>query len=243
MNLISENIKNLTSLWKITGELADTYTSGQYFDFVDINYSDWPNRLWLNIDINEDNIESIKKHLLAHPTKLIIPYWDIYQSSSYELLASNGFKKLSEQVGMSLNLTQSYQQTYKMPIKRVADKENALLWEKLFEQSFGYRISHKILLLSYNVINYSIAYYENEPVGIVLLHHNGDAVIGIHSMGVIPKMRKKGFAKQMMIALLNQSIGQGFKHAVLQASSMGKGLYLKLGFEEQFIMKNYALTE
>ena len=62
-------------------------------------------------------------------------------------------------------------------------------------------------------------------------------------MGVIPEMRRKGFAEQMMVNLLHWSTEQQFTYATLQASAMGKGLYLKLGFEEQFTMKNYSLRQ
>lgn len=59
-------------------------------------------------------------------------------------------------------------------------------------------------------------------------------------MGVIPAMRRKGLAEQMMRRILNQSLAQGFRYAMLQASAMGKGLYQKLGFTEQFVLKNYT---
>ncbi len=73
------------------------------------------------------------------------------------------------------------------------------------------------------------------------MHNFPQTIIGIHSMGIIPEMRGKGFAEQMMRTILNQAVEQGFERATLQASSMGKGLYLKLDFEQQFAMSNYGL--
>ena len=243
MNLIQKNIDNLTSLWRKVGEREHAHTSGDDFDFSAINYSEWPNRLWFHHDLNENSLKAAKNQLLSSSTKLIVPYWDIYQSQSYGLLEANGFEKLSEQVGMSLKLTQSYEKIEPLRLEIVTSKESAILWEELFLQAFNYRISHKLLLPGHEDIDYLIAYHKNEPIGTGIFHYSGDAVVGIHSMGIIPEMRRKGFAKQMMINMLSQSSKRGFKYATLQASDMGKGLYLKLGFEEQFIIKNYALRQ
>jgi hypothetical protein len=40
--------------------------------------------------------------------------------------------------------------------------------------------------------------------------------------------------------VLNRAIILGASHVTLQASAMGKGLYDKLGFREDFTIKNYV---
>lgn len=142
---------------------------------------------------------------------------------------------------MSLKLDTPYEKTG-LHMEKVSNKSDALLWEKLFMQVFNYRISTEILLSSYEKIEYLIAYHENEPIGTGILYNDGNKIIGVHSMGIIPTMRRKGLAEQMMINMLDQSVGKGFEYATLQASDNGKGLYLKLGFEEQFTLKNYVLN-
>jgi ribosomal protein S18 acetylase RimI-like enzyme len=241
MDLVQANIENLTSLWRTAG--GRTHISRDDFDFGDIDYSEWPNRLWFHQDINEDSLKKAKIQVLATSTQLVIPYWDIYQSHSYELLEANGFQQIFEQIGMSLKMTQPYEKLETLRIEKVSNKKNAILWEELFMQAFKYRISHKVLISSYEDIDYLIAYHENEPVGTAILYYSGDGLVGIHSMGIIPKKRRMGFAEQMMINLLHQATAKGSKYATLQASNMGKGLYFKLGFEEQFIIKNYALAK
>ncbi|MDN5202686.1 GNAT family N-acetyltransferase [Fulvivirgaceae bacterium BMA10] len=241
MNLIKENVKNLTSLWRIVGDRVHAYTRGDDFDISAITDSEWPNRLWFHHDINERSLKAAKESLLSVSTNLIVPYWDIYQSRSYEFLESNGFEKLFEQVGMSLALTQAYETIGTLQIEKVTSKKTALVWDELFKQAFNYRIHHDLLMSSYMDIDYLIAYHNKQPVGTAILHHSKEAVIGVHAMGIIPEMRRKGFAEQMMLNLLGKATEQGFKYATLQASDLGKGLYLKLGFEEQFIMKNYVL--
>ncbi len=54
-------------------------------------------------------------------------------------------------------------------------------------------------------------------------------------------MRKRGFAEQIMKRLTNMAVENGSEYVTLQASDMGKNIYLQLGFEEQFVIKNYFL--
>lgn len=142
---------------------------------------------------------------------------------------------------MSLKLGRPYKKSEALLLKKVSGEEGALLWEKLFGQAFGYKISHRLLLPDYESTSFLLALHKDGPVGTAILHNTG-TVAGIHAMGIVPEMRRRGFAGQMMINLLHQCTEQGFKYAALQASDMGKGLYQKLGFEELFTMKNYVLA-
>lgn len=239
--LVRRNIENLTSLWRTVGQQAHVHTVEEAFEFCAVDYSGWPNRFWFNQDINEVTLKAAKERILTTPIRLVVPYWDIYQTQSYMLLETNGFDKQFEQVGMSLKLETRYDETGQMMIKKVHTEEEAIQWEQLFFEAFGYKISHLLLLPDYGNINFYVAFYKNTAVGTVIMHHTGN-VMGIHAMGVIPEMRRKGLAEQMLKMVLNLAIDKGFNFATLQASQMGKGLYLKLGFEEQFIMKNYTLN-
>ncbi|MEM1134739.1 MAG: GNAT family N-acetyltransferase [Bacteroidota bacterium] len=240
-NLAQQNIDNLTSLWQTVGERANAHISGADFDFSIVSNSEWPNRLWFHSDIDAVGISKAKKIIQVKNTPLIVPYWDIYQNQSYELLETNGFENVSEQIGMGLAFDQTYKESSILQIEKVYEDEQALLWGNLFKEAFGYKISHNLLLPNYEHIDFFLVFHEEEPVGTIILHNTNNTVIGIHAMGIIPSMRRKGFAEQLMKQMLNLSMAKGFKYAVLQASSMGKGLYQKLGFQEQFIMKNYSL--
>jgi len=46
-----------------------------------------------------------------------------------------------------------------------------------------------------------------------------------------------------MKLLINIAVENGNEHITLQASNMGKNLYIKLGFKEQFSIKNYTLQQ
>jgi len=83
-------------------------------------------------------------------------------------------------------------------------------------------------------------HYNSQPVGTVILYFTGK-VVGIHSLGVLPKMRGNGIARKTMELLINLASKQGMKQACLQASDSANPMYKKLGFREQFKMLNYQI--
>lgn len=241
MNLLKENIENLTSMWRLVNEKMKAHHVESKFEFGVLNYSQWPNRLWFNGDINEHDLKKAKTVIQNSRTKLIIPCWNIDEGQSYEFLEKAGFEKKLEQIGMSLKLDSSYQSVSTMKLEKVDNEIKAKLWEKLFIQAFNYKIDQRVISANQHDLDFLIASNDGEPVGTVLLHTSGENIVGIHSMGIIPEKRRKGFADQIMVNILSQSVERGLKYATLQASELGKGLYLKLGFSEQFIIRTYGL--
>lgn len=242
MNIIESNIENLTSLWRVVSEPFGSYFNKPDFNYSLIKNSEWPNRLWFNQDINQNTITMIKEKLSSVSTNLIIPYWDIYDSNSFKLLEENGFKLKFEQVGMSLRTNQPFKELEALKLKKVSTKKDAELWSKLFSKAFGYLINPIILIKTHKNINYFIAYHQNHAIGTGILYIANN-ISGIHSVGIIPEMRRRGFAEQIMKLLINQSIKINSDYITLQSSDMGKNLYLKLGFKEQFKIKSYALQQ
>jgi len=239
-NIINANIDNLTSLWQTASMPYRSYFPESTFSYCYIENSDWPNRLWLNQDINQEIIPLIKEKILSISTPLVVPYWDIYENRMYEDLESHGFKKSFEQVGMSLKIGKPIRAQDNLNIQLVSNNAEVKLWTELFEMSFGYRIRHETLLKTKKKIDYYIAYTQNQAIG-TAISYKTDNIMGVHAVGVPPEMRRKGYAEQIMKLLINLATEGGVDHMTLQASNMGKNLYLKLGFEEQFMIKNYKL--
>jgi len=239
-NIINANIDNLTSLWQTASMPYRSYFPESTFSYCYIENSDWPNRLWLNQDINQEIIPLIKEKILSISTPLVVPYWDIYENRMYKDLESHGFKKSFEQVGMSLKIGKPIRAQDNLNIQLVSNNAEVKLWTELFEMSFGYRIRHETLLKTKKKIDYYIAYTQNQAIG-TAISYKTDNIMGVHAVGVPPEMRRKGYAEQIMKLLINLATEGGVDHMTLQASNMGKNLYLKLGFEEQFMIKNYKL--
>jgi len=240
MKNITSNIENLTSLWQAVSEPFDSYFSESDFNYSLIKNSEWPNRLWFDQDINKENILLAKEIISSFSTNMTLPYWDIYKSNSFNILEENGFTLKFEQIGMSLKIEHVFTELSSLSLKKVSTKKEAELWSALFSKSFGYFINPILLSKSQKKTSYYIAYHQNEAVGTGIIHTTNN-VSGIHSVGVIPVQRRKGYAEQIMKTLINKSIKLNSDSITLQSSNMGKGLYLKLGFKEQFTIKNYTL--
>lgn len=240
--LIEANIENLTSLWKVASTPFDSYFQTLNFEYCEIKNSDWPNKLWFNQDIDQDIITSAKAILQSKPTNFTIPYWNIYKHNSSDLLEKNGFKIQFEQKGMSLKLRAPFRIKCDLNIRLVSNASEAKHWSELFTQSFEYKISSETIVKSFKNINYYIVYRQNQAVGTAISHKTNN-IIGVHSVGILPKMRRKGFAEQIMKLLINLAIQDNIDYMTIQASNMGEKMYLKLGFEVLFVIKNYALQQ
>lgn len=239
--MTTNNIHNLTSLWKTAALSFDSYQASPYFDYAYVEGTQWPNRLWFHQDLTKENVLAAKSILEKASVPLLIPYFDIYNTQSFELLEAEGFQISLEQIAMFLKPKELLQEKENFHLQKVSNETQANLWANLFKQAFGYLISTKTILKNLPYISYYIAYDNGQAVGTGLtnLTHK---TLGVHSIGVPPNMRRKGFAEAIMVNLINQAIEDHVETITLQASNMGKGLYLKLGFQEQFKIKTYRLN-
>lgn len=237
IDIIKTNLDNLTSLWKTVGIPFNGFVETPAYNYCKIPDSDWPNRLWFKQDVTP---ELLTTALAILPSgKMTIPYWDIYGTNADEYMIAQGGVKSFEQAGMSLKLERLFTGAQNLRYELVSSNEQADAWAAIYPQSFGYQISGEILKRTWRDIRFYLVYLGDQPIGTAILHC-ADGIAGIHGVGVIPEMRKKGFANEIMEYVLNESIGLNATYATLQASKMGIGIYLKMGFEDQFLIKNYA---
>ncbi|MDR7211014.1 GNAT family N-acetyltransferase [Flavobacterium piscis] len=238
-SLIEGNINNLTGLWKTVGIPFLAYHKNDAFEYCKIENSGWPNKLWFCQDITENDAEKAIETMQSN-SGLVLPYLDIFGTNSYEILENKGLTKKTEQVGMSLKLDQKFEQQNNLSCKRVLNNEDAKIWTDIYPDAFGYVISKEILVQNNENVQFYLFSLENQPIGTCMLFQTGNN-IGIHGVGVIPEMRRKGFAEEIMKSALNLAIDSNIEYALLQASAMGKDIYTRLGFEDLFVIKNYVL--
>lgn len=238
-NLIEDNINNLTDFWKTVGTPFLSYHKNDTFEYCKIENSGWPNKLWLRNDITKNNLPDIITTMQSN-LGLVLPYWDIFGTKSYEILEAYGFTLKTEQVAMALKLDQKFALQNTLSFKKIDKEHDAKIWSDLYPNAFGYVISKEILIHNHNDVHFYLVFQDNQPIGTFMLFQTGNN-IGIHGVGVIPEMRRKGFAEEIMKFALNLSIDLKAHYALLQASAMGKDIYTRLGFEDLFIIKNYVL--
>jgi ribosomal protein S18 acetylase RimI-like enzyme len=238
-SLIEDNINNLTGLWRTVGIPFASYHKNDASEYCKIENSGWPNKLWFRHDITENDAEKAIETMKSN-SGLVLPYFDIFRTNSYEILEAKGLIKKTEQVAMALKLDQKFEQQNNLSFKRVLNDEDAKTWADIYPDAFGYIISKEILIQNNENIHFYLFSLENQPIGTCMLFQTGNN-IGIHGVGVIPEMRRKGFAEEIMKFALNMVIDSNLEYALLQASAMGKDIYTRLGFQDLFVIRNYVL--
>lgn len=244
MNTIQANITNLTSLWTTTSSIFKTHDVQHNISYGYIQNSQWPNKIWLNNDaeLKSEDLSKISELINLNSSMLIFSYFDTNGDKNNDLITRNGFIKRGVQYGMNLYLNDLFEVSTPLILKKVTNSVDAKTWSTTFEQCFGYLISEETLNKTYHKINYFTVYSQDELVGTVLLHFT-EKVVGIHSLGILPTKRGKGFANQIMSQVLNESIRLGMNLATLQASSMAKKMYQRIGFSEDFLVQHYQLEK
>ncbi|MEN7550804.1 GNAT family N-acetyltransferase [Rapidithrix thailandica] len=198
--------------------------------------------MWFKQDFQEEHLLQAKNKITSFAEKFTIPVWGKNLEDRSSLLEQQGFTQAFGQIGMHLKLEHAFEENNTVQLRLLEQHKGAELWSELFASAFGYLIHPDVIRKTMDPVQYFIAYHQNQPAGTGVLYQTGK-VAGIHSIGVSPKMRRKGLAEQITIQLLNLAKDQKMEYATLQASDMGKGLYLKLGFEEDFTMSNYRLNK
>ncbi|SHH71588.1 GNAT family N-acetyltransferase [Flavobacterium defluvii] len=239
INLIKDNIDNLTTLWKTVAAPLLSYHTAGFLEFSQIKNSGWPNRLWFREDITEKDFIQIMEIMEKNPG-LVIPYWDIFGSDSKDLFEKNGFKIRIELMAMALKLGEKFPLQNNLTFKRVLNEEDAKTWSDIYPLSFSYVISKETLVHNYENAKFYLVHFEEKAIGTLTLFQTGN-IMGIHGVGVISEMRKKGFAEEIMKFAINEAIDANCNYAQLQASALGKGIYTRLGFEDLFLITNYQL--
>ncbi|KAF2079844.1 GNAT family N-acetyltransferase [Flavobacterium sharifuzzamanii] len=240
INLIKDNIDNLTTLWKTVATPLLSYHQNEFLEFSQIKDSGWPNRLWFREDITEEDLPKIQKTIEKN-SGLVVPYWDIFGSNSNEIFEKNGFSIRNQLAAMALKLDQKFTLQNNLTFKRVLNEEDAKTWSDIYPLSFNYVISKETLIHNYQNAKFFLVHFEGKAIGTLTLFQTQN-IMGIHGVGVIPEMRKKGFAEEIMKFAINEAIDANCEYAQLQASALGKGIYTRLGFEDLFTITNYQLA-
>lgn len=241
-HIITDNIDNLTSIWKSIGEIHQSYTEQPHYAWVDMKDKSWPNRLWLQSTATTENIDHCINTIKSTSTEVLLIHPTNKENNTEHLFLEKGFQISFSQIGMSLPLTTSYKLDRQIELKQVKTNAEAKVWSKRFKQAFGYEICPETISKTSGAISYYLCNYESKALGTLILHQTGK-VVGAHALGILPEMRKQGFANTIMKTIINQSIENKAEVMTLQASEMGKNIYLNLGFKTDFILNTYSYSK
>ena len=237
MDLIKANTNNLTALWTAGGQLAGQYIEEPGYRLSISGNGEWPNKLWFTKPMDMQAIMDIQ--LQWNMDKLSLPVWGDEIEKQELMLKASGFEEKLTQIAMSMNLANVPDHVEHLVIQKVTSKPMAKTWSQLFQDAFGYEISTDTVYKTMNSIEYFIGKHNGVPVGTAVLFVDPHGIAGIHSLGIIPSQRRKGYAEELLIHMMNIARIKGAAYATLQASDMGKGLYFKIGFQQDFIIKTF----
>ncbi|NHE59678.1 GNAT family N-acetyltransferase [Cyclobacterium plantarum] len=237
MNLIKANTNNLTTLWAAGGQLAGQYIEESGYRLSIAGSGEWPNKLWFTQPMDMQAIMDIQ--LNWNLPKLSLPVWGNDLRRQELMLKAHGFEEKLTQVAMSMNLKDAPDHAERVIIQKVTSKPIAEIWSQLFQEAFGYEISADTVSRTMGSIEYFVGKHNGTLVGTAVLFIDQEGVAGIHSMGIIPSQRRKGYAEELLIHMMNIARLKGAAYATLQASDMGKGLYFKIGFQQDFSIKTF----
>lgn len=238
--LTIENKNNLISLWVKAGQEIGAYEKGKDFDHCITKDTSWPNKLWFHTEPGEAALQEALAKMKKSSRVVTVPYFDEESTALKEAFDQNGLKVRSQQVGMYLALQDGFAPVNDVRLELAEGEKYAEVWADLFEEAFKYRIEPRFIQND-DQTQFYLIHYDGKPVGTINLHADDERVVGVHSMGIVPAARQKGLGTKVMMSTLGQAIAGGYSYVTLQASDMGLGLYEKLGFKRQFLMKNYQL--
>lgn len=242
--LLEKNLNNLTTLWKKLGAQQPEFA----LDNTDIfQCPSWPNRHWLDAFSENHRADFFAENFENLPPRLMVPVWGINTQHDKKIeaqLRAQGFEPVLLQTGMYLDLaTDDVASECDLELKKVETPAEVTEWTSLASAAFGYAIDEAVTaqLPGQADIDLLLVHEKSNPqqaIATALLFATGDT-IGVHMVGVAPHGRGKGIAMQLMQFIIGQTKQQGYAYMTLQASPAGEGIYRKLGFQQQFVMRSF----
>jgi predicted GNAT family acetyltransferase len=204
----------------------------------------WPNRCWMEYNYDNNDLQEVIRVNSKKNKSYILSLWEydevIFHKSIKEL-ESNNYKVLFEQTGMYLDLNKTIEGDIgDLQVKFVKDKNDIDTWTEIASKSFGAIIDKDIInKIARDENIYLLLGYKNDMVVTTTLLYKSDDVMGVHLVGVPAEHRGQGIAENIMKKAIAFSRDKSINSMVLQSSSLGLGIYKRLGFEENFIFRNY----
>lgn len=245
------NIDNLTGLWEAMGATAVGPDIGPVLRVS----QRWPDRLWFNVQPPHEyaDVQRLIDVARAASRRLLVPVWCRDESEQPRQAGRTDVPSLGRELGAA-GFTVAFEQTLMasslaglrpnastgvdVELQRVEGDTSG--WADVASRSFGYTVPAAVTdhLVGNAGASLIIARQGGQAVGTGLLYAH-EQTAGLHMLGVVPEARRKGFAREIMVRLLDEATARGFGLATLQASRMGEGLYRQLGFESQGRLLNF----
>jgi GNAT superfamily N-acetyltransferase len=161
------------------------------------------------------------------------------ESAFLPLLRERGYKASDPLPVMTLeNLPEKMDHNDDLVIKQVGTLEELRDFQEAGERGFSlpegsgsFVMTEQTFLLP--EVEMFIGYTENQPVCTSMLFRTGN-VAGIYWVSTLPEYRNRGFGAAITLQAIMAGKDQGCRFVSLQASSMGKPVYTRMGFDNPY---------
>lgn len=163
-------------------------------------------------------------------------------------LRNHGFVHTDEPTGMAIDLRQT-REDIPLPegfnILEVDNMETLQAWTDISmidskltdEQRLSWFHLFKGLDPALRLYNY-LGMLHGKPAATAELFL-GEGVAGIYMVTTVPCIRRRGAGTAMTLHALRQALAMGYRIGILQASPMGRGVYLRIGFKEHRFLSRF----
>jgi hypothetical protein len=209
----------------------------------------------VRINLNPDSVNGVLAMLTdkARKKKVNLHCWVTPKTkpgNMAEYLTSNGFTKIGEPTAMAItleNLNEEARAPKGFTIKEVRDKRTLKTWCRVAGTSFGMPPSVTPTMYNWYArememgqpLKFYLGIQDGKPVA-TSNYYLGEGVCGLYFVGTLPEARNKGIGFSITQKPLLEAKKLGYKAGILQASVMGRPVYLKLGFKEYGKFESYS---
>jgi GNAT superfamily N-acetyltransferase len=167
-----------------------------------------------------------------------------------EYLMAYGFTSQGGSVGMAIDLAdlnEANRAPKGLEIIEVEDEATLKTWCQVAGSSFGVPEVAIPSIVDYFILEMKL----KQPVKLYLglldgkpvatsNYYLGEGVCGLYFVGTLPEARNKGIGFAITQKPLLEAKKLGYRAGILQASKMGRPVYLRLGFEEYCRIGSYS---
>jgi hypothetical protein len=165
-------------------------------------------------------------------------------------LTAHGFIKIGEPTGMAIdlkNLTEENRAPEGFTITEVKDNKTLKTWCRVVGISFSIQEQMQPSFYEWysrememkQPFKFFLGRLNGKPIA-TSVYYLGEGVCGLYWVGTLPEERNKGIGFSMTQKTLLEAKKLGYRAGILQASEMGKPVYLKLGFKEYIKISTYS---
>jgi GNAT superfamily N-acetyltransferase len=209
----------------------------------------------IHIDMKPEAVDGMLDMVIAkaRKRKVNLHCWttqDTKPSNLGEYLTAHKFTGVGEAAGMAIDLQDLNESNVAPPgfrIVEVKDKKTLKTWCRVTGTGFGIPEPAMATIVDWLALEiknkqpmkFYLGLLDGKPVA-TSQYYLGEGVCGLYFVATLPEARNKGIGFSITQKPLLDAKKMGYRVGILQASKMGRPVYLRLGFKEYSTIGSYS---